>query len=278
MRITTIEYIVIPFRAPEIHNFIINSDLNRYFYFDQDWNIERRFNSIDDFQNTFKQWVHFKLPNYHMYTTSGSTEAISYCLNNLSHRNKRIAMVENDYRWYQLVADKLKIPFDVITRPDQLTKNHVFITSVPFCKDGNCSFLQEELLDKCNDDNIECWLDCAYYGSGKPINFIIPESTTNMFFSFSKNFGLSLNRFGVWLSEKSIKDREILEDVGYLNLGTVDLVTDLMKNFSHDYMWKNYRHLQLAVTNNPTNIIFMSKEGCITKLLLDKIKEDYKSF
>jgi histidinol-phosphate/aromatic aminotransferase/cobyric acid decarboxylase-like protein len=278
MRIENIETVIVPFRPPEVHNTILKFDMNRYFYFDQDWSIERRFASIDAFEETFKQWVHFKLPDFHLYTTSGTTEAITYCINDLSYRSKKIAMVENEYRWYTMTAQKLNIQVDVINSVDQLTADHVFITSVPFCKDGTVSELQQQLLDKCHIDKIECWLDCAYYGAGRSVDFRIPKSTTNMFFSFSKNFGLALNRFGVWLAKDWRMDRAILQNVAYVNIPNMELTTYLMQKFTHDYMWNNYRALQLSVTNTPTDIIFMSKDGCITKALIDKVKEEYQSF
>ena len=56
------------------------------------------------------------------------------------------------------------------------------------------------------------------------------------------------------------------------------LASNLMKQFPPDFLWNNYRELQLSVTNSPTDIICLSEEGCVTNLLLDKVKEDYQYF
>jgi len=278
MRIQTIDKVIVPFRAPEIQKAIVNYDLNEYFYFDQLYDVNKRFEIIDDFDQTLREWVTFDLPDYNFYSTAGSTEAIVYCLLKAKLKSKTIAMLEDDYRWYPLICEHLKIPFEIITEPSQLTSKHIFVTSTPFCKDGLVSDLQLLLLDYCEQENIQVWLDFAYYGAGKLIDINITKNVRNIFFSFSKNFGLALNRIGVWLTPDRPIDRVVLNNVAYLNLANMGLASSLMKQFPPDFLWNNYRELQLSVTNCPTDIICLSEEGCITKLLLDKVKEDYQYF
>lgn len=275
-RIQSINEVIVPFRAPEIHNDILNFPMEKYFYFDQDWDIEKRFEVFDEFKKTFLDWVEIKLPNFGMYPVNGSTEAITQCLLNLSTSGKKIAMIDNEYRWYPFIASKYGIEIVWVKTIDDLTDNCVFVTSLPFCRDGKIHDLQNKLLEKCNNENIECWLDCAYYGASKPVMFNIPKSVTNIFFSFSKNFGIALNRFGVWFSKNYITDKGLLNDVAYFPVGNMALVTMLMKKYSKDYLWNNYRELQLKCTDNPTDLIFMSYGECLSGKMTNFVRERYR--
>jgi len=277
MRIKSITDVIVPFRPPEIHNDIMNFPMQKYFYFDQDWNVSKRFEAIDDFYNTFESWVGIKLPNFGKYAVNGSTEAITQCLIALSHTNKKLAMVENEYRWYPFIASKHNIDIVWVKDINDLTNDCVFVTSLPFCRDGKVHELQHQLLEKCHKEEIECWLDCAYYGASKPIEFKIPKSTTNIFFSFSKNFGLALNRLGLWYAKDYVIDKGLLNDVAYLPVGNMALAASLMKKYPNDYLWNNYRDVQLQCTNSPTDLIFMASDGeCLSGKMTELVREKYQ--
>jgi len=277
MRIKSINDVVVPFRPPEIHNDIMKFSMEKYFYFDQDWNIDKRFEVIDDFHKTFESWIDIKLPDFKTYTVNGSTEAITQCLIALSHTDKKIALVKNEYRWYPFIADRYNIDIVWIENVNDLTDHCVFVTSLPFCRDGKVHDLQIQLLHKCQEENIECWLDCAYYGASKPVEFHIPKSVTNIFFSFSKNFGLALNRLGLWYSSEYVVDKGVLNNVAYLPIGNMTLATMLMKKYPNDYLWNNYRDLQLQCTDNPTDLIFMSNDGeCLSGKMTEIVREKYQ--
>ncbi len=277
MRIKSITDVIVPFRPPEIHNDIMNFPMQEYFYFDQDWDISKRFEAIDDFYNTFESWVGIKLPNFGKYAVNGSTEAITQCLIALSHTNKKLAMVENEYRWYPFVASKHGIDIVWVKDINDLTNDCVFVTSLPFCRDGKICELQHQLLEKCDQEEIECWLDCAYYGASKPVEFKIPKSVTNIFFSFSKNFGLALNRLGLWYAKDYVIDKGLLNDVAYLPVGNMALAAMLMKKYPNDYLWNNYRDVQLQCTDKPTDLIFMSADGeCLSGKMTEVVKEKYQ--
>ena len=276
-RIQSINEVIVPFRAPEIHNDILNFPMEKYFYFDQDWDVQKRFEVLDNFKETFLNWVNLKLPNYNFYPVNGSTEALTRCLLKLSLTNKKLAMVENEYRWYPYIASKYGIKIVWLKTVNDLTSDCVFVTSLPFCRDGKVHDLQHTLLEKCHNEEIECWIDCAYYGTTKPVQFIIPKSTTNIFFSFSKNFGMALNRIGIWLSKEYITDKGLLNDVGYFPIGNMALVTKLMKTYPVDFLWNTYRNIQLQCTTNPTDLIFMSYERCLSGDMTQIVKERYQS-
>lgn len=275
-RIKSFNNVIIPFRAPEIHNDIINFSREKYFYFDQEWDVRKRFDVFDNFVSIFSKWIKINLEKWNIYPVNGSTEAITNCLLRFDKR-KKLAILEKEYTYYNLFAENNGIQIDWIKTVDDLDNNCVFVTSLPFCRDGNISSLQKQLLEKCEYDNIECWLDCAYVGTGKPVEIVIPSSCTNIFFSFSKNFGLSLNRIGVWLSKINISERDALNNYGYMPIGNLSLVSFLMEKYPIDFLWENYRNLQLSITNSPTNIIYMSLNGCITNSMVCKIKKKYVS-
>lgn len=276
-RVQSISELIVPFRAPEIHQDIMEFSTEKYFYFDQEWNVDTRFKVLDDFASTFYQWTDLKLDSYNLYPVNGSTEAITECLLNLRNKNKKIGLLEKEYTYYYYVATEYNIPVKWIRTLEDLTEDCVFITSLPFCRDGTVKLLQRELLTKCDNKQIECWIDCAYFGAGKPVDFNIPKTTSNIFFSFSKNFGLALNRIGVWLSGPSVFNRSILNDYAYFPFGNLALVSTLMKKYPKNFLWENYRKLQLEVTNNPTDIIFLGNDGCLTGKMIEIIKNRYVS-
>lgn len=276
-RFRSINEVVVPFRPPEIHNDILNFPATEYFYFDQYWDIDQRFRLLDNFKSNFRHWINLPVSNFNIYPVNGSTEAITQCLIHLSYTKKQIALIKNEYRYYSFIANQLKIPIKIIENIEDLSQGDVFITSIPFCRDGKFGILQQDLLEKCDCKNIECWLDCAYYGASRPVKIIIPKSTSNIFFSFSKNFGLPLNRIGVWLCKNVPSDKDLLDKVGYYPYGNISLINMLMQKYPHSFLWDNYRSLQLECTDKPTDIIFMAEDKCITDIMIQRVKAKYLS-
>lgn len=274
-KIDSIEKVIVPFRAPEIHNDIINFPMEEYFYFDQEWDIEKRFKVYDNFKHTFEKWSNINLPQFNFYPVNGSTEAITQSLIDLSYTKKKIALFENEYSYYSYIASKYNIKIVWVNSIDDLTDECVFVTSLPFCRDGKIHKIQENLLKKCEDENIECWIDCAYYGAGRPVDIDIPLTATNVFFSFSKNFGLGLNRIGIWFSKKTIEDKKILNYFAYFPYGNMSLITMLMKKYPKDFLWTEYRDTQLKCSTNPSDIIFMDGNKCITNIINKAVKEKF---
>lgn len=275
--IDSITKLIVPFRAPEIHKDIINFSQEEYFYYDQEWSVKKRFNVLDNFVITFYSWVNLNLPKYNVYPVNGSTEAIILAMQKLTKKNKKIALLNKEYSYYHYLALTYNIEIRWVNAIDDLDNDCVFVTSLPFCRDGLVHDLQKELLEKCSKNNIECWIDCAYYGASKPINIDIPDCVTNIFFSFSKNFGLALNRIGVWLSKDIVYEKSILIDYAYFPVGNLSLVTFLMKKYNYKFLWENYRTTQLQCTKNPTDIIFLSKDGCITDKMMAITATKYNS-
>lgn len=272
-RIKSINSVIVPFRAPEITKRISLFPQELIDFHDRNMKIEDRFQIIDKFLDTFPSWIGLDLKRFRAYPTSGSTEAIASSLREALRTGKTIALVENEYRYYQHVCSTLSINYKTIRDPKELTYNDIFVTSIPFCKTGLVSNIQFAALDKCENEGIECWIDCAYLGTGEDISFSIPKSTTNIFFTFSKNMGLSLQRIGIWYSSWVMPDRDVVLDCGYTNIGNIALVTDLMQTFPRGWLFKNYRSVQLSCTSTPINIVYMDSNGCITNKMYDFIEK-----
>ncbi len=268
-RYASLERVITPFRAPEVHQAILEFDRELYFYHDQKWDIGFRFEVIDEFARVFRDWSGRTFENFRFYPVNGSTEAIAWCLYDLKNRGLGLALVEGEYRFYAYVAEKLGIPLRTVRGTEDIDPSFVFVTSKPFCQTGTVAPAQLKLLHECERRNVEVWLDCAYFGSTAPIDWHMPGSTSNLFFSFSKQYGLALERIGVWLRREPLPDREAMGAAGYFPIGKLALVTELMKRFPADWLHRTYARTQARICRElgeqPSGIAYMTLSGrCLT--------------
>ena len=273
-RIKSLSSVVVPFRAPEITRRIEVFPRRLLDYHDEDMRVADRFSLIDAFLDKFPLWSGDDLDGFVPYPVNGSTEAIAAAMRELMRTGRTAVTVDGEYRYYRYLCDSLSIPHRTATMPDDLRSGDVFITSIPFCRSGGASELQLELLRRCHVENIECWLDRAYLGTGTDVAFDRPSSTTNIFYTFSKNFALGLQRIGVWYSRWHMPDRQVVLDCGYTNLGMLALVTDLMEHFPRGWLHETYKGLQMSCTSTPTNIVYMDAYGCITDRMLARLARE----
>jgi hypothetical protein len=270
-RNTSLKQSVIPFRAPEITKEIYSFSAERLFYCDQKFDISYRFEKWDLFRETFQSWSNVNLSDFYVYPTAGATEAINDCFNDLRYQKTCIALLENEYQYYVHLAETFKIPYRILKSEIDLPRQgDIFITSTPFCRSGEISDFQKKILSHCEMEGIEVWIDAVYLGACEQNELILPATTTNIFFSFSKQFGLALNRIGAWASKKIRTEKSILLQHGYYSVGAIDLVTYLLEKFDKNWLYRNYNFLQKKITPTPTKIVYQcATNGCITQKMIE---------
>lgn len=257
---------IVAFRAPEVRDAILAFKAEKFFYQDETFEIKDRFDVWDGFLKSFYLWAQEPLSNFFSYPTAGSTEAIDWCLRDLKLRSKKLVLLDQEYAYYGYVAELLGVPLKRIRDLSEISaKDDVFVTSIPFCRSGQVSDLQVSILKHCESLGVEVWIDAAYFGACEINKLIIPTTTSNIFFSFSKQFAIALNRVGLWFRRDFLPEKEVIMQHGYFAVGSYALVTTLLQKFDKDWLFRSYNFLQKQVAVSPTKILYIcEKKGCLT--------------
>ena len=172
----------------------------------------------------------------HGYLTAGATEAIN--LWRLSD-NRPWQYLEGDYQWPQIVSKN-----GTESQWDNLDPNKVLYISNPSCIDGN--YITNEHIDLINDIGCPVIYDCAYVTASRRHTIRIPDNTEQVFFSFSKGFGIIGQRCGLMYTKKRHSILSPLANVECYNYTSIQIMDALMKAFAVDRMYDMYFPTQLA--------------------------------
>ena len=140
--------------------------------------------------------------------------------------------------------------------PSIIDPNKPVFISIPSSADGNFFNLKEQKIVA------PVILDCTYIGSTNIQKIDIPKNTEQVFFSFSKGFGVIGQRLGlVYTKEEhpTLARLKRLENWNYNGVRTINL---LMHNFTVDEMWKRNREKQIKICNEygfkPSDCFFLA--------------------
>jgi hypothetical protein len=226
--------------------------------YDKEFNWAERLGPMKRLQVTTLKWCSNwligldKFP--HMYVTNGNTD---YLLG-LFNRTNKLSWKKDDYSYYQHWHEVTGKPYTELTEPADVDD---LVVSWPGYNYGNN--MEVEFANQCTAKRRH--LDCAYLGVVKPITLDVSDYET-VGISFSKTLAIPYNRIGVCFSKTEIKDIDILNKIGYVNLSGVKLATHLMNNLPPDYFWNNYggdRLLDLCKKHGltPTDSILIAFEN-----------------
>ena len=111
--------------------------------------------------------------------------------------------------------------------------------SVPSAADGNYFDI----------GNIEApvILDCTYISSTNKQRINVPKNTEQVFFSFSKGFGLVGERLGLVYTKEPHATLHLLKEFENWNYTGVRTMQLIMENFAVDEMWNKHRDKQLQI-------------------------------
>ena len=129
--------------------------------------------------------------------------------------------------------------------------------SVPSAADGN--YFDVELKRELNCPVI---LDCTHVSSTNKQKINVTKNTEQVFFSFSKGFGLVGQRLGLVYTKQPHASLHLLKEFENWNYTGVRTMQLIMKNFAVDEMWNRYRPKQLEICEKlelkPSDCFYMA--------------------
>ena len=187
-------------------------------------------------ENEHRQWVSeiIDLSDFsHCYFTNGTTDAIHHWR---MTEKRPWQKFEGEYQYMDMIGTEGKVCYDVIDKDKPL------YISIPSAADGNFFNLQKR-----GPIEAPVILDCTYIGATDIQKIDVPKNTEQVFFSFSKGFGMIGQRLGLVYTKEPHPSLERLKSVECWNYNGVQLISQIIGVIPVDGMWKKYREKQLEV-------------------------------
>ena len=221
---------------------------------------------LDWVEALHRSWVHeiIDLSEFqHCYFVNGTTDAIHHW--KLTDKRPWQKLCYGEYEYPDMIGDWGDVTCDV---PDQymdekthragktgiIDPNKVLYMSIPSSADGNYFALP--------DTESPVILDCTYISSTDIQMINVPINTEQVFFSFSKGFGLVGQRLGLVYTKKPHPILQTLKEFENWNYGGVRTMDLIMSNFKVDEMWNRHREEQIKICNDygfePSDCFFLA--------------------
>ena len=228
---------------------------------DVDFNFLERMKVKAAMFRTFTPWVETYFTGFenfnNQYITNGNTEALSMVMSN--NRLSRIYTLPNEYNFYGYLAKTLGKEHVIIENIDDIKNDGIVLLSVPGSRDGEIKSKQQ-LIDYCQSNNIQLFVDIAYCGLTKPAKIKLGKSpNTYVAFSFSKTVGLAFNRIGIMFTNIDVPTLDIMNKIGYLNLSGAKSAIKMMKGIPCDYVYTTYKDQYAGICKEKG----LTKTNCI---------------
>lgn len=183
-------------------------------------------------ENKYREWVKdiVDLSEFtHCYFVNGVTDAINQWV---ATETRSWQYLEGDYEYANMISNRgNKVTY--------INSSDVLYISNPACATGN--FI--ELKDLPNP----IILDCAYLGSTRKQKMYIPKTTEQIWFSFSKGWGLIGQRAGLVFTKQPHKSLEPMKQSEAWNYTSVEIALAVIDNFDIDTVYNQYRDKQLEI-------------------------------
>lgn len=165
----------------------------------------------------------------HFYFVNGVTDAINQWM---ATETRSWQFLEGDYEYANMIADTgNKVKF--------INNTDVLYISNPACATGN--------FIKFKDIPNPVILDCAYIGSTAKQRIHLPKNTEQVFFSFSKGWGLVGQRMGVVFTKTPHKSLQPMKNVEAWNYTGVEIAHAILDNFDIDTIYNLYKPMQDSI-------------------------------
>jgi len=209
---------------------------------------------LNHVEATHRHWVSpmIDLSDFpYCYYTHGVTDAIHHwVLNNKSPWQ----YMEGEYEYASMIGPKgtsvCDVPGQYMDKnthraglPAKINPDKPMYISIPSAADGNIFYPE-----------VDTWrnsppviLDCTYVSSTAIKTIEVPKTTEQVFFSFSKGFGLIGSRLGLVYTKEPHPTLHKLKEYENWNYGGVRTMQLLMNNFAVDSMHTKYKDKQLAI-------------------------------
>jgi hypothetical protein len=176
------------------------------------------------------------------YAVNGTTDAIHHWL---LTEDREWQYFSGEYEYPRLIRKGSEVCNGYMEYTMDLDK--VLYVSLPSAADGNFADINYHHSQyKGTQINCPVILDCTYVSSTDIQRINLPLNTEQVFFSFSKGFGLIGQRLGLVYTKKPHKSLHTLKEFENWNYGSVKTMELIMSNFAVDDMWKTHRAWQLA--------------------------------
>ena len=220
---------------------------------------------LDSVEQTHRKWVGeiIDLANFkYCYFVNGTTDAIHHWK---IIEQREWQKFEGEYEYPDAIGPFGDVCCDV---PGQymgedgrsaiqavVDPNKPIFISIPSSADGN--FFKPSL-----PKDVPVILDCTYIGSTNIQKIDVPESTEQVFFSFSKGFGVIGQRLGLVYTKEEHPTLARLKRLENWNYNGVRTIQMIMNNFTVDEMWNRNREKQIKICNEygfkPSDCFFLA--------------------
>jgi len=218
-------------------------------------------------ENQHRNWVKdiVDLKDFpYCYFVNGTTDAIHHWLLTEKRPWQRL---EGEYEYAEFIGSKATVCCDVpgqfMTEEGRSGVGRIvddtipMYISVPSAADGNYFNVEAK-----RELNCPVILDCTYVGSTNKQKINVTKNTEQVFFSFSKGFGLVGQRLGLVYTKTPHASLYLLKEFENWNYAGVKTIELIMNNFPVDEMWNRYRPKQLKICDaldlKPSDCFYMA--------------------
>ncbi len=187
---------------------------------------------LDLLEASYRNWVadivdlvDFK----HCYFVNGVTDALNQWI---ATETRPWQYLKGDYEYARLIGGKGE-------SVEEIQSDKLLYISNPACATGNVIS-----LDKIDNPVI---MDCAYVGSIAKTQLSIPKNTEQIWFSFSKGWGLVGQRSGLVFSKKPHRSLKLMKKVEAWNYTSVEICLAIITNYDIDTVYNEYKHKQFNI-------------------------------
>ena len=168
-----------------------------------------------------------------------------------------LQIFEHDYHYYKKIDPAIKY-----VNIDTLSSKKPLLMALPFPGFLGKHPHMDAILDKCNTENIDVHLDCAWMPCAFDIDFNFDKPCIKSFaMSFSKAYALNWSKIGIrWTREKDPTDSVcVLNEMKAIPRLHVYVASQYMDRFAIDHCVKKYKDKYYEICRSlklrPTNII-----------------------
>ena len=225
---------------------------------------------LDKVEETHRQWVSdmIDLSDFsYCYYVNGVTDAIHHW--EMTDKRPWQKLCYGEYEYRDMIGLKGSVTCDVpgqfmdkqthrAALSGRVDPDKPLYISTPSAADGN---IFNAPVDDWN--NVPpVILDCTYVSSTATKQILVPSTTEQVFFSFSKGFGLIGNRLGLVYTKEphpTLHRLKQFENWNYAGVKTMQLIMD---TFAVDDMYNKYKHIQQQICEDynftPSDVFYLA--------------------
>jgi len=199
------------------------------------------------FIEQYDKWIHssqkFKIKGLDKFKVRLVTNGVTDAFSDFYIANKTISVMQGEYTYHR------DLGYPVLDNIHTIPSYTALIISYPFSATGNVHPDWEKIMTVCEDKKIKVFVDCCLFGvSEVPTLDLNHDCITDVAFSFSKTFATGGLRTGIlYRREERKTPLELLNSHFYTQMAGMKIHSELMKEFSPDYMCNKYRQKQIEL-------------------------------